>query len=1122
MEGNYVARWSRFFSVAVLLIALLGLAGWQFNIELLRRPLPGTMPMSPLTALMLILAICVLALFVRKERTVVQQRLAYILIAIMVFVSTYKIIQVVFGLDFVLDTFLYTDRVLAEKNENREGMPLVTAVNFLLIIIILLTVFSKKNRTVALAQCCALIVMLNALFFLLGYMYRVPEFYLSRYYYPMAALTSVSFLFLSVALLLAHADKGLMKQFTSPYAGSVIARVLIPLVIILPLLIGYIRLWAHWYNMLSTELGVTSIVLSFIIVFALLILFNTNSLNRKDLQQKMNANRLQYVNRELQASNHETAAANEELRAALEELTTTNEELITSNENLVELNDKLEHAKATIRDQAEEIIRQKDELLSEYRRNLDIIFSNTQEGILLLDANNTVVLFNKTFETFIGGAAGIKPKRGMRLTDVVVKERRDLALQLYIQALNGEAVVTEAYISTPEREVVHLLRYEPVRQFGKVTHVIIMSMDITEKKAREKIVQQSEANLRAIFNSTPDAYILLAKDYHIIAYNRAYEERMMYYFQREPEVGANIADYIQEERREPFMGMLERARQGELVQYEVQSTASGGTLYWVAVTITLVNDEAGQLIGYCINLRDTTAVKTAEIALRESEEKFRAVVEYSDDVFALVDLEGNIFYASPSFTRKLGYTWEEIREIKGHDFVHPDDFEQYAREWAVVMENPGKLVSITCRARHKDGGWIWMQGTSINLSHIPSVKGIVSTYRDIGSQKAYENKITSIAKELSVLIETSNVPIFGLDQNGYINEWNDVTAEVMQYSKADAYGKKWIDEFVEKPYRETVDHLLTRVLHGHSLTNFELPVITKNNESIILLLSASPRYDAQDQIRGIIIVAQNITELIDYRKGLEKMVQDRTRELNDALQKEKELADLKTKFVSMASHEFRTPLSTISLATGFIRRYKAKITPEDVDKKLDDIVRQVEHMNYLLEDVLTVGKAESGKVQVNVAPIEMPAFFEKIASEVYESTGRTHHIHMALGCDQKTIASDPRMMRIILVNLLTNAIKFSPGKNIVWVTISCATNTLQLKVKDEGLGIPDEDREKLFHSFHRASNAGAIQGTGLGLSIVRKTVDLLDGVIQVESKLNEGTTFTISIPIDGRQENTGS
>ena len=243
MEGNYVTRWSRFFSLAVLLISLLGLAGWQFDIEVFRRPLPGTMPMSPFTALLLILSLCVLALFIRKEKTSATQRLAYVLVAFIAGVSTYKIVQVAFDLDFILDTVLYTDRVLAERDENREGMPLVTAINFLLILITLLAVFSKKNRTVSLGQCCALLVMLNALFFLLGYMYRVPEFYLSRYYYPMAALTAVCFLCLSVALLLANADKGLMKQFTSPYAGSVIARVLIPLVIVPPLVIGYFPVW---------------------------------------------------------------------------------------------------------------------------------------------------------------------------------------------------------------------------------------------------------------------------------------------------------------------------------------------------------------------------------------------------------------------------------------------------------------------------------------------------------------------------------------------------------------------------------------------------------------------------------------------------------------------------------------------------------------------------------------------------------------------------------------------------------------------------------------------------------------------------------------------------------------
>lgn len=1122
MEERNVVRWSRLLSAAVLVIAVLTLAGWQFDVEFFKRPLPGTMPMNPFTAVLFILTVCAFILTVSDQQTHSKRNFILGLTGIIAAVSTYKIIQVVFDLNFMLDTTLYTDKLAIDRDENKlNRMPLVTAINFLLIVLSLLHLFSRKNKYVIFAQRCALLVMLSGLFFLLGYIYRVPEFFSSEYYFPMAAHTAVGFLFLSIAFLFANPKKGLMKQLTSSYAGSVIARILIPLVIILPVLIGYIRLWGHWYGILSTELGVTSIVLSFIIIFVLLIIFNTNSLNKKDVQQKEDAWHLQYYNTQLHDANHEVASANEELRAALEELTTTNEELITSNENLAELNDKLEIAKETIRQQAAEIIQRKDDQLSEYRRNIDIIFTNTQEGMLLLDANSTVILFNKTFEAFIYSVAGIQPKVGMLLSDVVVKERRDAAHLLYTKALQGEAVAAEAYFNAAGKELVHLLRYEPVHQFGKVTHVIIMSMDITEKKNREKAILQSEANLKAIFDNTPDAFILLANDRKIIAYNKAYLHRFMLHFDTEPEIGTDIVRYIPESRKESFQAMLERTSQGATVLYEVESFVNEKPL-WSSVMITRVKNESDEMVGYCLNIRDTTEIKNAEVALREREEKFRALVEYSDDVFCLVDLNGAIHYASPSLTRKLGYTSKDLQTLQGHDLIHPDDLEQYTRDWQDIVQNQGKLIAITCRARHKDGHWLWMQGTSINLTHIPSVKGIVATYRDISPQKEYENKITSIAKELSVLIETSNVPIFGLDENGAINEWNDVTAQVMQLSKSDALGKKWIEEFIEEPYQETVSHLFARAIRGHALNNFELPVLTRNGESIILLLSASPRYNAEEQIKGIIIVAQNITELIDYRKGLEKMVQDRTRELNDALQKEKELAELKTKFVSMASHEFRTPLSTISLATGFIRRYKTKIPPEDIDKKLDDIVRQVEHMNYLLEDVLTVGKAESGKVMVGVMPIEVNVFFDSISTEVYQSTGKTHRIRLDIACDQQVIASDPRMLRIIVVNLLTNAIKFSPGKNSVWLNVACSNNTLQLKVKDQGLGIPEDDMEKLFHSFHRASNASTIQGTGLGLSIVRKTVDLLGGFIQVESKLNEGTTFTISIPIDGRQENISS
>jgi signal transduction histidine kinase len=243
------------------------------------------------------------------------------------------------------------------------------------------------------------------------------------------------------------------------------------------------------------------------------------------------------------------------------------------------------------------------------------------------------------------------------------------------------------------------------------------------------------------------------------------------------------------------------------------------------------------------------------------------------------------------------------------------------------------------------------------------------------------------------------------------------------------------------------------------------------------------------------------------------MVQERTRELNEALQKEKELVDLKTKFVAMASHEFRTPLSTISLATGFLRRYKDRIAGEEIDRKLDDIVRQIEHMNYLLEDVLTVGKTEAGKVNVNVQVIEVERFFEVLAREVYQSSEKTHRIRLSVACDHAVIATDPRMLRIIVVNLLTNAIKFSPGQPSVGLHVTDTNRTLRVQVSDAGIGIPDDDRESLFNSFHRGSNTLAIQGTGLGLSIVRKTVDLLGGSIHVESSVNQGTTFIIAIPL---------
>jgi PAS domain S-box-containing protein len=986
-------KWSRLMLMAVGVISVLVLVGWQLDAEWLKRPVAGTLGMNPLTALCF--ALTSLSLFLLPhDRSPSAHSIANIAIGIVLIICAYRLAEIVLGLPSEIDEVLYGQKLLRDVADQRfSKMSLNVTINFILASGAYLLIYSRQYIRVAVAQLLAVVIALLSLFALLGYVYRVPEFEHSMPYLPMAVHTAGCFLLLANALLFANPRRGLMRQLTSQYAGSLVAKVLIPLLILLPIAIGYIRLWWHWRGVVSAELGVALIIISFMLIFILLILYNTNSLNRHDAQQKADAWRLKFYNQQLQTANLESAAINEELSATMEELATTNEELVTSNENLSVLNDKLEHAKETIRLQAEEIIREKDDQLSEYRKNLDVIFTNTQEGILLLNAAGEVVLFNKTFDSFIRGTAGIIPKAGMHFMEVVVRTRRDVARALFSKAIAGETSQVEAYVDLPTGQLVHLLRYEPVRQFGRVTHVIIVSSDITDKKAQENRIQQSEANLKAIFDNTLDAFVLLDKDLHVVAFNDAYSRTALNLNGKRIEIGEDIRTYVRRERVPIFEKMISEVRRGEPIQYETQLREDVNPI-WFRVVITRVNNADGSLRGYCISSRD------------------------------------------------------------------------------------------------------------------------------ISQQKENENNLTTIAKELSGLIDNSNVPIFGVDQKGYVNEWNQVTSQVTQFSKQDALEHHWVTDFIEPPYRDSVREVLKRVIAGDSINNFELPIQTKSGERIIMLLAASPRYDAENRIKGVIMVAQNITELIDYRKGLERMVQERTRELNEALQKEKELVDLKTKFVSMASHEFRTPLSTISLATGFIRRYKDRISGEEVDRKLDDIVRQIEHMNYLLEDVLTVGKTEAGKVNVNAQVIEVERFFEVLAREVYLSSDKTHRVRLSVNCDRTVVASDPRMLRIIVVNLLTNAIKFSPGQPSVDMRVTDTNRTLRVEVSDSGIGIPDTDRENLFNSFHRGSNTMAIQGTGLGLSIVKKTVDLLGGSIHVDSTVNKGTTFIIAIPLHESKDDT--
>jgi PAS domain S-box-containing protein len=270
-------------------------------------------------------------------------------------------------------------------------------------------------------------------------------------------------------------------------------------------------------------------------------------------------------------------------------------------------------------------------------------------------------------------------------------------------------------------------------------------------------------------------------------------------------------------------------------------------------------------------------------------------------------------------------------------------------------------------------------------------------------------------------------------------------------------------------------------------------------------------------------------DMISLNAELEQKVDDRTvmlretlvelersrKELNEALIVEKELSDLKYRFVTAASHEFRTPLSTILSSAYILGKYDRDEYDLKKDKHIQRIKKAVEGMKGILEDFLSLGKLEEGKVQVKME--EMPS--EECMEELQAATGELEHllkpgqiIRFEHFIQKKTCMMDRNMLKSIFINLVSNAVKFSSEDSVILVLLHFSAERFILSVKDSGIGIPKEDQVHLFDRFFRAENAANIQGSGLGLHIIGKYIELLKGTIAVDSQPDAGSTFTVTIP----------
>ncbi|MBO6517518.1 MAG: PAS domain S-box protein [Bacteroidia bacterium] len=317
----------------------------------------------------------------------------------------------------------------------------------------------------------------------------------------------------------------------------------------------------------------------------------------------------------------------------------------------------------------------------------------------------------------------------------------------------------------------------------------------------------------------------------------------------------------------------------------------------------------------------------------------------------------------------------------------------------------------------------------------------------------------------------------------------------MGYGTEELVGRNYLDVIPEET-QNTIKQRLSVVFEGTSAT-FVMEV-----KQHTFRVRAVPLEDDHNAIDRILLVESNITQ----QKNAE-------REIYNSLQKEKELNEMKSKFVSMASHEFRTPLSTILSSSSLIGKYTQAGQPDRVVKHTERIQSNVRNLTMILNDFLSIEKLENYSLSTEMDNVDIVECINDVKEDLQMLKKPNQTISLHHNLSDPIVKTDRFIIQNILTNLVSNAIKYSPDNETILIKMKKESSRLTIVVKDNGIGISKEDQEHLFNRFYRASNAGNVQGTGLGLHIVKRYIALLNGELIFESRLNEGSTFGLTLEL---------
>ncbi len=566
-----------------------------------------------------------------------------------------------------------------------------------------------------------------------------------------------------------------------------------------------------------------------------------------------------------------------------------------------------------------------------------------------------------------------------------------------------------------------------------------------------------------------------------------------------------LIDFIHEEDKAKVKSELNSIflnNLSETAANPVRIKTANGYL-WIELKFTRNTESDGKFKIYCIIKDIDEARKSTEII-----NQLKIAVENTVEGIAVMNGEDQYTYLNKSHIELFGYNNEE--EILGKSwkiFYPPHEIERIEKEVFPVFMEKGFFRGPTLGVK-KDGTYMFQE---ISLTALPN-GGLICVTHNVTEEHERQKEL----QQLAIVAEKTSSIVIICSAEGRIEWVNNSFVQLTAYSLEEVKGL-FPSEFMagEETDPQTVAQIQDCVQKGKSFKG-EILNYGKSGDKFWLYLDITPVFDENDEIEGFIAVENNITAV--------KIAEER---LLFALNKEKQLNHLKSDFVNLVSHEFRTPLATIQSSMDVLQGYTSISGKADLTRLIETIIKhhnrienEIQRMTQIMDNVLLLGRMDANKMVFKPEYISINNLLNLIISELNVSKkGLTSIVFNSLG-HENLIKADPFLLRQAFVNIISNAVKYSSPDSPITISVFHELDKIIVEVTDEGIGIPELELSNIFNSFFRASNADDIQGTGLGLVIVKQLIELHHGSVALRNNKNKGVTFNVNLPVNESLKST--